>query len=37
MVLGKRLDGIVQSAFKDFRFALKASSFGRHSKLKDLL
>jgi hypothetical protein len=37
MVLGKRLDAIVQSAFKDFRFALKASSFGRHSKLKDLL
>ena len=37
MVLGKRLDGIVQTALKDFRFALKASSFGRHSKLKDLL
>jgi hypothetical protein len=37
VVLGKRLDGVVQTAVKDFRFALKASSFGRHSKLKDLL
>jgi hypothetical protein len=37
MVLGTRLDGIVQGALKDFRFALKSSSFGRHSKLKDLL
>jgi hypothetical protein len=37
VVLGKRLDGVVQAALKDFRFALKASSFGRHSKLKDLL
>jgi len=36
-LLGKRLDGIVQTALKDFRFALKASSFGRYSKLKDLL
>jgi len=37
IVLGKRLDGIVQTALKDFRFALKSSSFGRYSKLKDLL
>lgn len=37
IVLGKRLDGIVQGALKDFRFALKSSSFGRYSKLKDLL
>jgi hypothetical protein len=37
VVLGKRLDGVVQTAVKDFRFALKASSFGRYSKLKDLL
>ncbi len=37
IVLGKRLDGIVQTSLKDFRFALKASSFGRYSKLKDLL
>jgi len=37
MVLGKRLDGIIQAALKDYRFALKSSSFGRYSKLKDLL
>ncbi|HBE73748.1 MAG TPA: hypothetical protein DDW31_06665 [candidate division Zixibacteria bacterium] len=37
MVLGSRLDGIVQAALKDSRFALKSSSFGRRSKLKDLL
>jgi len=37
MVLGRQLDAIVQNALKDSRFALKSSSFGRHSKLKDLL
>ncbi|MEW6685608.1 MAG: hypothetical protein AB1393_05310 [Candidatus Edwardsbacteria bacterium] len=37
VVLGKRLDTLVQNSFKDYRFALKSTNFGQYSKLKNLL